>query len=174
MKFYKIQAKCIEAFSEEPTLSSSICNEIKSEWENFRDIHTSTCGEACRRKYCLLDVKKPPWELIFNDKLKEFQLWLLNNGKCTKPVAGISEHMYKTEGEQARDSPGGTPDFLFDEPVTINDRKNKWIEVKNKLLIPGFTCHEQNRGCGDNEYGLLNMCTRAIIHVMSIRSQLKT
>ena len=51
--------------------------------------------------------------------------------------AGVRRNTYRTEGEQTDSS--ATPDILLNEEITIQGRRVRWIECKNKLLIPGLS-----------------------------------
>ena len=65
-------------------------------------------------------------------------------------AAGVPISSYKTESQQVaaefvsqERGKRATPDVLFNAPIEIQGVSVKWIEVKNKLLIPGVSSEDE-------------------------------
>jgi hypothetical protein len=77
--------------------------------------------------------------------------------------AHVDPSTYKTEDQQLEDPEFEmgtcTPDVLFNDPIMIHGRKVKWIECKNKLLIPGLStgsecnCYDKQIARYTEKYG---------------------
>ena len=70
-------------------------------------------------------------------------------------AAGVPASCYRTERQQVaaefsaqERGKRATPDALFDTAIVVQGRPVNWIEVKNKLLIPGVSSEDEHRAYG--------------------------